>query len=95
MAKGTQKKKNKKMKTKHELSTKILKHFEANFETLTNKITFFDIKITRQNTFKTSKEKKQEQMQKFGWQDKEPNPKYNSNTSLLFKGYMIKFTNLL
>jgi hypothetical protein len=34
-------------------------------------------------------------MQKFGWQDKEPNPKYNSNTSLVFKVYMIKSTNLL
>jgi len=81
------------MKTKQELTTIFLKHFEVNFETLTKKITFFDIKITR--PFKTSKEKKQEQMQKFGWQDKEPNPKYNSNTSLVFKVYMIKFTNLL
>ncbi len=63
------------MKTKHELRIKSLKHLKYDLETYTNQQISLLLKQQGKKPLKTSNKKNQEQMQKFGWQDKEPNPK--------------------
>jgi predicted fused transcriptional regulator/phosphomethylpyrimidine kinase len=83
------------MKTKHEPSIKSLKHLKYDLETYTKPMNFFVIKTTRQKTPQNIKREKTRTIAKVWLAKQRTNPKYNSNTSLVFKFYMIKFTNLL